>query len=243
VAGVVHADRATQREALGFALVSRLLSIGFSPPDEESLHGLRRLAALGTSAVGDDGLAECLADLEHALGDDGLLEELAPAYEALFGGAVRCPPYEGSYESDPIRSSRELADVAGFYRAFGAAASGPASERPDHAGCELEFLSFLAVKRLAAEEAGEEEAATVCRDAEATFLQDHLGRWFPAFCREVAQASDAYFYRLLAVTGERFVLAELARRGIQASPVRPRRRTAVEGDEVSCGGEALPGLK
>jgi TorA maturation chaperone TorD len=229
--------------AVGFALVARLLSIGFSAPDEEGVEGLQRLAALGARTVPDEGLAECLADLEHALEGEGVLAELAPAYEFLFGGAVRCPPYEGSFESDPIRSSRELADVAGFYRAFGAAASGPAAERADHAGCELEFLSFLAVKRLAAEEAGDADAAAVCADAETTFLRDHLGRWFAVFCREVAEASDAYVYRLLAVVGERFVAAELARRGIQASPVRPRRRTAVEGDEVSCGGEAVPGLQ
>jgi TorA maturation chaperone TorD len=241
--GVVRPTDTTAGETLGFALVSRLLSIGFSPPDEDVVGELRRLAVLGASTVADAGLAECLADLEHALAADGLLEELAPAYDSLFGGAVRCPPYEGSYESDPIRSSRELADVAGFYRAFGAAASGPASERPDHAGCELEFLSFLAVKRLAAQDAGDEEGAAVCREAEEAFLRDHLGRWFPAFCAEVAEASDAYVYRLLAVTGERFVAAELARRGIQTSPVRPRRRTAVEGDAVTCGGDALPGLQ
>jgi TorA maturation chaperone TorD len=236
--------RATTRgEALGFALVCRLLSIGFSPPDDEALGILRRLAALGAVTVRDEGLAECLADLEHALQEEGLLVELAPAYESLFGGAVRCPPYEGSYERDPIRSSRELADVAGFYRAFGASASGPAAERADHAGCELEFLSFLSVKRLASKEAGDAEAAAVCAEAETAFLRDHLGRWFPAFCMEVAKASDAFVYRLLAVTGERFLAAELARRGIEASPVRPRRHTAVEGDEVTCGGEAIPGLQ
>jgi TorA maturation chaperone TorD len=136
-----------------------------------------------------------------------------------------------------------MADVAGFYRAFGAEPSGPAAERPDHAGCELEFLSFLAAKRLAAEDAGQDEHAAVCREAEEAFLRDHLGRWFPTFCREVAEESDSYVYRLLAVTGERFVGAELARRGIATTPLRPRRRTAVEGDEVTCGGEAVPGLQ
>jgi TorA maturation chaperone TorD len=241
----VAGDRPTGAvvEATGIAVVSRLLSLGFSPPDEQGLEHLRRLTVLGARTVADEGLAECLADLEHALDDDDLLEELRPAYEALFGGAVRCPPYEGSYESDPIRSGREMADVAGFYRAFGAEPSGPAAERPDHAGCELEFLSFLAAKRLAAEDAGQDEHAAVCREAEEAFLRDHLGRWFPTFCREVAEESDSYVYRLLAVTGERFVGAELARRGIATTPLRPRRRTAVEGDEVTCGGEAVPGLQ
>jgi TorA maturation chaperone TorD len=225
----------TAVEPTGVAVVSRLLSVGFSPPDEETLEQLRRLTVLGARTVADEGLAECLADLEHALDDDDLLDELRPSYEAVFGGAVRCPPYEGSYESDPVRSSREMADVAGFYRAFGAESAGPARERPDHAGCELEFLSFLAVKRLEAEEAGQDEQAAVCREAEEAFLRDHLGRWLPTFCREVAEESDSFVYRLLALAGERFVAGELARRGIEPAPLRPRRRTAVEGDEVTCG--------
>ena len=129
-----------------------------------------------------------------------------------------------------------MADVAGFYRAFGAEPSGPAAERPDHAGCELEFLSFLAAKRLDAEQAGEAEVAGVCGEAETAFLRDHLGRWFPTFCREVAEASGCEVYRLLAVAGGQFTAAQLARRGLGQAPLRARRRTAVEADDVTCGG-------
>jgi TorA maturation chaperone TorD len=217
------------------AIVSRLLSLGFSAPDDETLEQLRRLTVLAARTVAEPGLAECLADLEHALDDDDVLDELERAYEELFGGAVRCPPYEGSYEADPIRSSREMADVAGFYRAFGAAPSGPVAERPDHAGCELEFLSFLAARRLEAEEAGRADEASVCREAEDAFLLDHLGRWLPAFCREVARETPSGAQRLLAVAGERFVVAELARRRLEPRPSAGRVRTAVENDEVTCG--------
>jgi putative dimethyl sulfoxide reductase chaperone len=218
------------------ALVSRLLSVGFSAPDEQVVEQLRRLTALAGRTVGEPGLAECLADLERALDGHDLVEELGPAYEELFGGAVRCPPYEGSYEADPMRSSREMADVAGFYRAFGAVAGGPAAERPDHAACELEFLSFLAARRLEAESAGEAEQAAVCREAEDAFMLDHAGRWLPSFCRKVAREASCDVYRLLALAGERFVVAELARRGLEPAPLRARRaRTAVESDEVACG--------
>jgi TorA maturation chaperone TorD len=228
-------------EPAGVAVVSRLLSLGFSAPDEESLEQLRRLTVLAARTVAEPGLAECLGDLEHALDDDDLLDELAPAYEELFGGAVRCPPYEGSYEADPIRSSREMADVAGFYRAFGAEPAGPAAERPDHVGCELEFLSYLAARRLEAEEARDADRAAVCREAEDAFLLDHLGRWLPAFFREVAQAAASEVPRLLALAGERFVVGELARRGLEPRPLPVRRaRTAVERDEVTCGLDVPP---
>jgi TorA maturation chaperone TorD len=226
-------------ETTGVAVVSRLLSLGFSPPDEESLEQLRRLTVLAARTVADDGLAEVLADLELALDDDDVLDDLRPAYEALVGGAVRCAPYEASY-GDPIRGGREMADVAGFYRAFGADSSGPAFERPDHVGCELEFLSFLAAKRLAARDAGDAENAAICLQTEDAFLRDHVGRWVPAFCRDMAEAAEAPIYRLLAIAGERFVALELARRGLSVTPVAPRRRTSVDGDEVTCGldGEA-----
>ena len=218
------------------AVLYRLLSLGFTSPDEETVEQARRLCVLGARHVQEDGLAELLGELEHALDDDDLLDELQAEHDLLFGGAVRCPPYEGSYEADPFRQGRQIADLAGFYRAFGADSSGSAAERPDHAGCELEFLSFLAAKRLAALEAGDEEHAAVCLDAEETFLRDHLGRWFPAFCRDVAQATSSSAYRLLALAGERFVVAELARRGIEPAPLSLRRwLSAVEGDEVACG--------
>ncbi len=167
---------------------------------------------------------------------------MRPEYEALFGGAVRVAPYEASYEVDPFRQTRQMADVAGFYRAFGAASGGPAAERPDHVGCELEFLAFLVAKQLGAEEAGATEQAEICRDATDAFLRDHLGRWLPAFCREVARETASPVYRLLAHAGERLVVAELAARGIEPAPIAPRRGrpTAVEGDEVTCGTDEPP---
>jgi TorA maturation chaperone TorD len=133
-----------------------------------------------------------------------------------------------------------MADLNGFYRAFGAAPSGPAAERPDHAGCELEFLSFLVLRRLDAEEAGDAEGAAVCRQAEDAFLREHLGRWFPTFCRDVARASESPIYRLLALAGERVVVRELAARELEPAPLPRRARTAVEGDSVTCGRDLEP---
>ena len=98
-------------------------------------------------------------------------------------------PYEGSYEDDPFRQARQMSDISGFYRAFGAEAHGPAFERPDHAGCELEFLAYLGARRLVAENADHLDEADLCVEVEEGFLREHAGRWLPTFFRAVEQAA------------------------------------------------------
>ncbi len=208
----------------------RLLSIGLSVPTEE---GLAEIEAL----------AEALRERESSVELDALLAAVRAAdvvdlrswHQALFGGTVAVPPYEGSYELDPIRQGRELADVAAFYRAFGADAHGPAFERPDHAGCELEFLAYLELRRLEADDAD----AAVLDDIAAAFLRDHPGRWLPVFFTELREAAaGAPFFHALAPLGLRAVREELERRGVEPSPVRPRAgrraRLPVERDSFEC---------
>jgi putative dimethyl sulfoxide reductase chaperone len=192
----------TAERAVQLAATARLLSLGFSPPNEESLAELDALAR---------GLLEGDAappEIEELLESDW--GSLAADYEYLFGGNCWCV-YEGSYEPDSFSATRELDELAGFYRAFGADTGGSRSDRPDHVGVELEFFAYLAAKRLAA--ATEEERA-ICRGAEDAFLLDHLGRWFPGLCRRTAELATG-FYSALARLGERFVTEELAHRGLE----------------------------
>ena len=209
--------------------LARLLALAFAPPDGEGLAEIGGIAlGLRERASGAD---RDLAELSALLETSGRAAELASEYTALFDGEAPCPPYEGSHEVDPFRHTRQMADLAGFYRAFGAASV----ERPGHAGCELEFLSFLVASRLAAEQAGEGERAAVCREAEDAFLRDHLGRWFPTFCRRVVQSAVSPFYVCVARLGERAILSELARRDLEPEPLRELRRSAVEAEFLECG--------
>ena len=223
-------------EGVGLVALWRVLSLGFTAPDEETLAEIEALAdALLDRPEAESAVAQQLVDLLAGLGDGEAVDELAGAYQALFGGEVAVPPYEGSYEGDPFRHTRQMADVAGFYRAFGAEAHGPAAERVDHAGCELEFLAFLGAKRLALAGEGRDDEAQTCREIEDLFLRDHLGRWLPAFCRDVADRTSAPFYAALARTGEQVVTGELARRGIEPEPLGRRKRWTVEADCLECG--------
>jgi TorA maturation chaperone TorD len=192
----------TAERAVQLAATARLLSLGFSPPNENSL---AELDALARGLLEGDAPPPEIAELLEA--DWG---SLAAEYERLFGGACWCI-YEGSYEPDSFSATRELDELAGFYRAFGADTGGSRGDRPDHVGAELEFFAYLAAKRLAA---ATEEERTICRGAEDAFLLDHLGRWFPAFCRRTEESSTG-FYSALARLGERFVAEELAHRGLE----------------------------
>lgn len=223
-------------DAGGRAAAWRLLSLGFAPPTEETVAEVGELAEALCCLEWSDRVLELLETVRDLAQKAGH-EELAVAYQRLFGGRVRVPPYEGSYELDPIRQGRQMADVAAFYRAFGAEAGGPASERPDHVGCELEFLSFLELRRLEAEDAGRTADGIVLDDIATSFLRDHAGRWLPTFFAEVhAAATGAALYRALAALGRTLIDAELARHGLEPS-LLPRRppRSAVERDVVECG--------
>jgi TorA maturation chaperone TorD len=219
------------REGVELAVTWRLLALGFSAPTGETLAEVEALA---------EGLAAASPSSEL----DDVLEAvcgLAPArasaqYSMLFRGRVLVAPYEGSYELDPLRQGRQMADVAGFYKAFGAEAQGPAAERPDFVGCELEFLSFLDLRRVAAVESGEGDVEVIDGVREA-FLTDHAGRWLPTFFARVAEeAPPGSLYAAVAALGARTVADELGRLGIAPDPLPGvRRHASLEGDAIECG--------
>jgi TorA maturation chaperone TorD len=218
------------------AALWRLLSLGFAAPSEETVAEVEALAEGLVAAGAPSEVDEVLAALGHAD-----VDELSAQYSSLFRGTVRVAPYEGSYEVDPIRQGRQMADVAAFYRAFGAEAHGPTADRPDFAGCELEFLSFLELRHLAAVEGKEEGVDLVAQIGDA-FVQDHAGRWLPTFFTEVGKAAaEAPLYLALARLGEHVIADEISRRGVEPTALpRRRARSSVERDSFECGPGTAP---
>jgi TorA maturation chaperone TorD len=184
---------------------------------------LEELAALAEQAAG---ASEMPPDLrQHLAGLAAAARETDPSVLAgehvfLFDRQVRCPPYESAYAPAPRMAgkSAELADVAGFYTAFGLM---PAEARPDmedHIAVELEFMSALALKEAYALAEEDGDGAAVTRAAQVAFLTDHLGRWVEAFTGSLRAATPIPFYAAAAGLLAAWILAEIAALG--ATPTR-----------------------
>ncbi len=110
--------------------------------------------------------------------------KLNEEFENTFGLLVSnaCPPYETEYINSKyaFQRSNSLADVSGYYRAFGLTVSATYAERPDHIAKELEFMAFLVgLERQAAsgDASVRQQRLEVCRDAQARFLREHVAWW------------------------------------------------------------------
>lgn len=185
---------------------------------------------------------QSLKDTVRTLADlsDDEHRELQQQYDGLFGHAVRgdCPAYEMEYgRNEIIRQASDLADLAGFYRAFGLEIAADASGRPDHITAECEFMSALCSKEAHADGQGDRENTDICLDAQRTFLRDHLARWLPAFTHRVTTADPTGLYGSLARFAEAFVAAECRRFDIHAGPqtLELKPPDPVLDREISCG--------
>lgn len=125
-------------------------------------------------------------------------------------------PYEGSYLPS-TRATQELADVSGFFLAFGVQARG---ERADHLVAELELLALLCLKESVARANGEEEHAALCRDAQAKFLADHLGRWVPLYAERVRERARLPLYPAVVDVVRRLVAIDAEGLGIRPEQIQ-----------------------
>jgi TorA maturation chaperone TorD len=184
---------------------------------------------------------ELLALQPVAEGLRGGFEELCSEYNRVFGLATvkECPPYETEYHatSEPFFRSQQLADVAGFYRAFGLDPSRAAPERPDYLPLELEFMAFLLMKKRLAAEAEDSEHIAICAAAEVSFFRDHLAWWVPAFAASLRRRAGGGLYAQLGQVLAALIPVERQRLGVPATsgPVRASPLERPEELQEGCG--------
>jgi TorA maturation chaperone TorD len=194
------------------------------------------------------GVSPCLGrgELPHDRLDPAMVFARMPAspaalneqYEQTFGllTTAACPPCETEYVDGKLSFQRaqQLADIAGYYRAFGVE---PGHERPDHIALELEFMALLIDL---CSRARTEEQFDVTRDAQVRFVKDHLSWWLPVFARLLQKESPDGFFTAVGELLCAFLPMERFRLGVEP-PVNPASPSSIERPE-ECEGCALHSL-
>jgi len=205
----------TAEEAFQRARLYALLSIGFDRPGEE----FERLLESGVLAADVRTAGEVIGDEDLIAAAETVATAAADAdpddcyYEwgSLFGveEGVTVSQYEMTYMPGPLlTSSRDLADIAGFYRAFDLSIAEGENDRKDHLCLQLEFLSHLCLREAHLREEGDDEGVHVVVGARRAFVEDHLGRWFWRFADEVCKRNAGFHARLTDLLSA-FVEAEI----------------------------------
>lgn len=153
-------------------------------------------------------------------------EELEPEFHRLFSGQERCSPHETEYgPGRSVRKAVELADIAGFYRAFQVGVDAQDPEMVDHISLEFDFLSLVAFKERYARMQGWQEQADICLDAYRKFWSEHLGRWVSGFLDNLGQRARAGgFYQMVSEVAQSWVQEELQRLGLEPGHLEPDTR-------------------
>lgn len=146
-------------------------------------------------------------------------------FQRVFGltPARECPPFETEYHgnAEPFYCSQQLADIAGFYRAFGLNPAPMATVRPDHLALELEFMAFLLMKQRLLQNEPDAAATTdsqaVCAKAEVDFFRDHVSWWVPAFAAGLVKRAGHGLYAELGKALAAFVAAECRRLDVKVT--------------------------
>jgi hypothetical protein len=138
-----------------------------------------------------------------------------------------------------------LADVCGFYRAFGFEPSPDVGEKPDHLRCELEFLAALFIMEARAVEHGNDAHADVTRNAVTRFATDHIADWIASFCTRLMYVTSLAVYSRLAEVLPQVWQAMAKHRQLpdwQPGDPESGEHEEIELDPMPCGGAAGSGI-
>ncbi|MCS6799866.1 MAG: molecular chaperone TorD family protein [Myxococcota bacterium] len=187
------------REHLERAATHRALAIALAPPRPGLADELEGLAA--------EAIAPARAGLEAlaALATDGNLDA---AYHELVGPSGVVRDSESDHDLRGLSNKGAvIADIAGFYRAFGYAPEEEQALPLDHIARELDFVAFLELRSALAIDDGLEEAERVCAAAIDAFVRDHLGRFVRSLLARVARCSAHPFYERLGTEADAILVA------------------------------------
>jgi DMSO reductase family type II enzyme chaperone len=156
-------------------------------------------------------LQRCLKEVQRYF-ESTSIETLRKVYQRIVGHTIskECPLYETQYGAAHVyQQTHELADIQGFYKAFGLEISDVEKERCDHISVEFEFMHFLLYKQAYALENHGDEKVQVCVDAQKKFLKEHIGKWVPLFAILFGRKTEEGFYYALSALIKEFIRLEM----------------------------------
>ncbi len=126
------------------------------------------------------------------------LEKVKSEFVDIFGHTLskEITPYalEHLKNSDVFFRTQKLADLNGFYKAFGMEVE--SIERADHISTQTEFISLLLLKELIAKENNLFEEKEICEKALIDFQNEHFLDWVEIFSENMINYVDEEFYML-----------------------------------------------
>ena len=239
------------KKLLATSHMYRLLSLCFLYPSEEMQQALRdgslasQMRTISRALPYASKIEKEVEKFIFTLTDD--ISKVPPSffrteYDTLFGQSeeLPCPPYETSYNTEQVFSTpRKLADIAGFYRAFGLSTSGTWHDRVDHVAAELEFMHFLTFKEAHAIASGKQSEAQLTMDASLKFLKEHVLEWIGSFAENLRKVSKMPYYMSLGELSRKFIILEGNRLGLNTKlDSKPQDTKPIE--DLGCGLQCGP---
>jgi nitrate reductase assembly molybdenum cofactor insertion protein NarJ len=178
------------------------------------------------------------ARLDMVLASAAALDMLRSEYLEIFDrGRGHASLYETEYGREhALVKGHALADIAGFYRAFGLEFGGQEGvhEMLDHVSVELEFYALLLMKQEALATGADAAGQAIVLEAQQKFLDAHLGRFVSAIATRPGVTASAFYGPVLAWCRD-LVAAECARLGVCPLPA-DWLSARDEAQEMRCGG-------
>lgn len=92
-----------------------------------------------------------------------------------------------------------------FYRNAGFGIIDEREGPQDYIGVELKFMSLLAYREMESWKNGNENDAVKYHEYQKDFLENHILRWVPEFCRIVEREAKEEFYAVFARVVEEYL--------------------------------------
>jgi TorA maturation chaperone TorD len=199
-------DQAAQRSR-GYWLLSRLF---LDVPTAARMSDLLSLLADDNRLPVSDHIAALRAEVAAAVCQP---EQAAAAFTrhlVIGDKASREPlPYEAHVVERrlPGESTAQVRDVM---LAAGYAEVAPDAPSPDHLGAELRFMALLCHDEQRAWQKDDAAAAARSLALQKSFLEEHLARWAPDYCRGLAERTDNGYLRAVASLAATSVAEDVA---------------------------------